>query len=363
MKKRKPAHLLLVLALLFVLAGCSGPATDDASTNEKPKELKSFALGHLNSTAHLLGFVAKEEGYFAEEGLDVNLSLFTSAAELVSALESKQIQAAFLGSIPALVNQSKGHDITVFGGAMTNGHGYVIKSKYTEGLSDWDITILKDRNVATILNSVQDLELQTLLKKAGLTYSDDPNADADVTLTYFASQTEAYNALANEEIDAASFYSPYSSIATNAGHSVVYYCSDIEEFKNQPCCRQVALTSALEEDPALYEAFERAILKAYKFSQENKEQTTADVKKYIDINIEDIEFEVYGGFSQSNPDPDKDATVSLYESIVDFGYTEAYDIEAHYNTGIYESALKSLLEENPDDSIYKTQLTRFESGK
>ena len=48
----------------------STPSSTAASSDNNEKralEKTSFNLGHLNSTAHLLGFVAKEEGYFQEE--------------------------------------------------------------------------------------------------------------------------------------------------------------------------------------------------------------------------------------------------------------------------------------------------------
>ena len=86
-------------------------------------EKTNINIGYLNSTAHLLAFVASEEGYFKEEGLNVTLTQFSSAAELVNGLESDKLDIAFIGSVPTLTFQSQGHDVSIFGGAMTNGHG------------------------------------------------------------------------------------------------------------------------------------------------------------------------------------------------------------------------------------------------
>lgn len=182
---------------------------------------------------------------------------------------------------------------------MTNGHGYVIKPEYTEGLSSWDVSILKDRNVASVKNSVQDAELQILLRNANIEIGE---GAGQVNIVYFDSQKDAYAALQNDSIDAASVYSPYASLAKGQGYEVVYYCADEEALQNQPCCRQVALTSALSENPNAYHAFERALIKAYKFSQENQDGTIQDVKTYIDIDEEYIRTEVYGGYSFSSPD-------------------------------------------------------------
>ncbi len=338
--------------MAFGITGCSGEGSSGAK--------QEVAIGHLNSTAHLLAFVAKEEGFFDEEGINATLTQFASQSELVSGLESNKLQVVFLGSVPTLVNQASGHDISIFGGAMTNGHGYVIKSKYTEGLEKWDATILKGRTVAVPRTTIQELELFEICKKYGMTYGESGNVD--VKIVYFDSQKDAYNALSNETIDAVSTYSPYTSIAVAAGHSIVYSCYEEDIFENQPCCRQVALTSALEENPELYHSFERAIIKAYAFykNEDNKEKTIADIKKYIDIENDQIEYEVFTpNYCDSNPDPDKQATVKLKEEAVDFGYIEDFDLESKYDTSIYERALATLVEEDSSNSYYQSLQEHF----
>jgi len=349
--------LALIFAIALVFAGCKGKR----SASQSALEQTTFKLGHLNSTAHLLGFVADKEGFFAAEGLNAELLLFASAGEMVNALQAGQLDAAFIGSVPTITFQSQGFPVSIFGGAMSNGHGYVGKPELFEGLTSWDITILRGKNVATNKNSVQDFELQQLLTQAGLSYGS-PGEGRDVNVIYFDSQRDAFNALANEGIDAVGAYSPYTSIAKNLGYEVIYYCNDHPLFENQPCCRQVALTEALETRPNTYQAFERAIIRAYKFSQENHERTIADVKAYIDIDPKDIEFEVYGGHALSHPDPDKRATTDMKTGVVSFGYTTNYNIEEHYNTAIYNAALTTLLAESPNDQIYRELRAHFDTN-
>jgi NitT/TauT family transport system substrate-binding protein len=285
----------------------SEAATGKSDTKIGSPEKSSISIGYLNSTAHLLAFVAEEEGYFEEEGLDVNLVQFSSASELVNGLESDKLDVAFIGSVPTLTFQSQGHDISIFGGAMSNGHGYVIKSEYAEK-DEQGVEVLKGRNVASVKNSVQDAELQILLKNAGIKIGE---GDDEVNIVYFDSQKDAYSALLNDSIDAASVYSPYASLAKSQGYKVVYYCAHEKALENQPCCRQVAKTSALKDNPNTYTAVERAFIKAYRFTQTDHEGTVKDVKKYIDIDEDFIDTEVYGGYSVSSPDPDKKGTLTL----------------------------------------------------
>ena len=317
-------------------------------------EKTNINIGYLNSTAHLLAFVAAEEGYFSEEGLNVTLTQFSSAAELVNGLESDKLDLAFIGSVPTLTFQSQGHDVSIFGGAMTNGHGYVIKSEFADK-DELGVEILKGRNVASVKNSVQDAELQILLKNANIEIGE---GEDKVNIVYFDSQKDAYAALLNNNIDAASVYSPYASLAKSQGYKVVYYCAHEKALENQPCCRQVAKTTALNENPNTYTAVERAFIKAYRFTQTDKDKTIADVQKYIDIDKEFIDTEVYGGYSVSSPDPDKKGTLTLKDTIVELVYTNDYDIEPLYNTDIYKNALDSILAENSDE-IYKSLEEHF----
>ena len=345
-------------------AGASDESTTDESKGDsdtaaasigKPEKDK-LELGYLNSTAHLLAFVAAEEGYFAEEGLNVTLTQFSSAGELVNGLESGKLDVAFIGSVPTLTFQSQGHDVTIIGGAMTNGHGYVIKSEFAEK-DEEGVAILKGRNVASVKNSVQDAELQILLKNAGIEIGE---GEDKVNIVYFDSQKDAYAALSNQTIDAASVYSPYASLAKSQGYKVVYYCAHEEALKNQPCCRQVASTEAVKTNPNTFTALERAFLKAYHLTQEDHDKTIADVKKYIDIDEAFIDTEVYGGYSVSSPDPDKKGTLTLKDTIVGLGYTEDYDIEPLYNTDIYKTALDSILADGADD-IYNALKEHFDA--
>ena len=333
-------------------ADCCG---DDAVAVTGELEKTDINIGYLNSTAHLLAFVAQEEGYFKDEGLNVTLTQFSSAAELVNGLESDKLDVAFIGSVPTLTFESQGHDISVFGGAMTNGHGYVIKSEFADE-DELGVEILKGRNVASVKNSVQDAELQILLKNANIEIGE---GDDKVNIVYFDSQKDAYAALLNDTIDAASAYSPYTSLAKSQGYKVVYYCAHEEALQNQPCCRQVAKTSALSDLPNTYTAIERAFIKAYHFTQTDHEKTVKDVKEYIDIDEEFIDTEVYGGYSVSSPDPDKQGTITLKDTIVELGYTEDFDIEPHYNTDIYKEALDSILAESSDD-IYNSLKEHFD---
>lgn len=376
MKNTKRALTALLLAAALTVCGLTGcnseestdsknsgnatsaaSGTDSNSSGDHPLEKTSLNIGYLNSTAHLLAFVAQEEGYFAEEGFtDVNL--IQTDQTMLASLEAGKFDMALMGALSAQIYQSQGSDITIFAGAMTNGHGYVIKSEYTGGKDNLGVEVLKGRNVASVKNSVMDYELRVLLKNANIEVGEGKDK---VNIVYFANMNDAFAALKGNNIDSACVYTPFASLAKSQGYNVVFYCSDEEALQNQPCCRQVASTKFFKENPNYFYHLERAMLKAYKFSQENEEKTIQDIKKYIDIDESQINVEVYGGYSWSNPDPDKQACVQQKNDLLEFGYMEKdYDLEKLFDTEIYSEALDSLIAENPDDKIYKEQKEHFD---
>jgi NitT/TauT family transport system substrate-binding protein len=358
-RTRKNSIVVLVFALLAVFTGCQKTKTGAARNTEK---LTDFQLGYSPTTAHLLGFVAAEEGFFREEGINITLARFGNNQESVAALDAGKVDAFFLGSVPTISFQAAGHDITVFGGAMTGGHGYVLKTKYIPAdYKEGDVTVLKGRNIATQKNSIMDYELQFLLRENGIKVGEGPD---EVNIIRFASSGDAYAALLSNEIDGSSVIPPFISMAKDDEHTVVFYCRNIKAFENQPCCRQVALTSAIAANPDLYIAFERAIIKAYKFTRENHEKTVEDVAKYLPIDKKVIEYEVYSGHALSHPDPDKKATAKLKEDVVDVGFTDGvdYDLEKLYILDIYKKALAQLLAEKPNDPVYKSLEEHFNSA-
>jgi len=358
MTKTRTISLIAVLfVLLAVFTGCRAKTQTGAA-----KKLTDFQLGIGFGPSHELGLVAVEEGFFEEEGLNVTLSPFRNYAELFSGIESGKLDAGFAGATNAILEQIAGHDITIFGGVMSNGHALVLKTKYIpDDFKTGDITVLKGRNIALPMTSIMDYELKLLLRKNGIEIGEGPDK---VNFVYFSSSMEAYSAFAGNQIDGTTVIPPFMSIAKNDGHTVVYACRTIAEFENQPCCRQVTLTSSITSKPEVYIAFERALIKAYKFSQENHAKTVEYVAKYADIDKKDLEYEIYTGYNICNPDPDKKATTILKNGLVEFGYTEGkdYDIDKFYNLDIYREALTQLLAEYPNDPVYKSLGAYFASA-
>jgi len=334
--------LLVGLTVLVTTAGCS------SGTNQA-KELVDFKIGYLPSTGHLLYFVAQDKGYFEEEGLNSELVLFSENNSMLTAMEQKKLQAGALGSTNSILYESQGHEVTIFGGAMTEGHALVVKNEVVAGLGDKaDLTALKGKRIADTFGGTADVVFRQGLINVGL----DP--EKDVELVSAESGSAAFAALKNDEIDGAILFTPFRKLAENEGYTILSYSGEVAGFENHPCCRQVALTEELKANPDTYVGFLRALIKAYKFYQENPDETVEIIANYVDIDKEILKQETYGQFISSNPDPDKGATLAFYDAMVNLNYVKAFDLESGINTELYKEALDSIVKEFPNDKTYQS---------
>src|SRR5436305_5918618 len=91
------AAVALPLNLLEACSGSSSPGSPTAQSQSAPTSggaLKQFKYGDLKSLGDLGIYVAAEEGYFAEQGLEVAITSFDSAANMVAPLGAGQLDAA-----------------------------------------------------------------------------------------------------------------------------------------------------------------------------------------------------------------------------------------------------------------------------
>lgn len=341
---RKITSLLLLAILTFTLTACGGKQSAAPGSGGEAEKV-DFKIGYLASTGHILYFIAQEKGYFAEEGLNTELVLFNNSGEGITAVANGKLAAGPFGSSAPLVYMSKGSPITIFGGQMSQGHALVAKPEKAAELAD--LKNLKGKTVATIRLATGDIVFREAALQQGLKIGE------DVTFKEMESASAALEAVKNGSADAAVVWTPFRKTAEQQGLQVVKYSPEVPGFENHPCCRQIASTKALKEKPEQYIAFQRALIKAYRFYKNNQQESIDILAKYVDIDKKILYEETYGPYVESNPDPNKKAVVDFYKYMKDVGYIEKdFNVREHINTEVYQKALDSLLEAEPNDPVF-----------
>ena len=108
MKKRRWICLALTAALTFgMLAGC-GQMKDLSDGGEK-KELQKVTLNEVaHSIFYAPMYVAIEEGYFREEGIDLTLVTGFGADKTVTAVLAGEADIGFMGSESTIYTKNGG---------------------------------------------------------------------------------------------------------------------------------------------------------------------------------------------------------------------------------------------------------------
>jgi NitT/TauT family transport system substrate-binding protein len=339
----KRLNALLILAVLAILFATTGNAA----------ELKKLKVGYLPTSGHLLYFVAKEKGFFQQEGLDVELARFTNSGEGLTAIKTGKLDAGSFGTSAPLAFIAKGADFTIFGGQMGEGHGLIAKPEKAERFKD--LKNFRGATIGAVRLATGDVVFRAALHEAGVDWK------KELTIKEFDSPTAVLEAVKKGTLDAGLVWIPYFTLAEKQGLKVVKYSGDI--IKGHTCCRQVALTETLKNRQTDFEHFLSALLKAYQYYLTDKNGTVDVVAKYVQIDKADLLKDIYGGHLLVSPDPHRKSVLQFWEFMKKTEYiTSNESIDSHINTKLYASALSALEKKEPKEKIWKNLSKEFNSG-
>ncbi|QEM68745.1 ABC transporter substrate-binding protein [Geobacter sp. FeAm09] len=320
-------------------------------------DLPRLRVGYVPEPAHGLYFVAKEKGYFKEEGVDVELFQFGSAAEGMAALKAEKLDVGTFGTTAPLLFISKGSDFTFFGGMMIGGQAIVARPDRLAELSGKNLKVFKGKKIGLVKLSTGDVIFKGALKKAGIDWK------KDITFVELGSATAVVEAIKKGAVDAGLLWPPHFSLAEkNSGLKVAHY---LEEFyPKYTCCRIIAPTAKLNADKETYRRFLAAMIRAYRFYKTNPDETVRIYTKSLKIDEDIVRNETYvKKVAESNPDPLRKGILDFWKHIREAGYIpQDYPIDKHINTDIYKQALDSVIKKNPKDKVYQQMLSFYKKN-
>jgi NitT/TauT family transport system substrate-binding protein len=354
--KKNISYVLIALALLVIavvfITGCTGSdatrTTSTVSSNPQQspapqQELKTLKVGYLPNNGATLIFVAKEQGYFADQGLNVELSSFTNSADGTNAIIANKIDVGGFGLAP-LIFISKGANETIIGGQM--GEGAAVFTTPEKASQFKDLNSFKGKTVATVRAASGDIHFRGALQNAGL------NLTKDLTIQELASPAAVVEALKSGKVDAGVLWTPFTETAPNQGLVLLWYTD--QYYPKHPCCRIAVLTDKLKTDRDSYVRYEKALIQAYSFTKSNPDQTLDDVYKYVQINKTDLKNAINSPHFYISPDPNTKAIKTSYDLMKSIGYINTkVNIQDHIDTTVYKQALDEIAAKNPDNTVYQ----------
>jgi NitT/TauT family transport system substrate-binding protein len=277
MRVRTPRRLPLLTGVLVLAAACFGllsPGCTGGSDKPKPGEPTKLKVAFLGLTCEAPIFVAQEQGFYKEEGLDVELER-TDWNGLREGLGNGQYDANHTLIMYLLIAIEGGTDVKITGGIHTGC------LRVQTGVKS-DIKTVKDLKgkkigVPTHLGSPPHLFCARTLAAAGI----DPRRDAKEVEFLNFDPGELGLALSRGDIDALATSDPIGTILL--GKKEVKTIADQAEddpYKDEYCCAAVVSGKLARENPEAAAKVTRALLKGAKWVHENpKAAATMSVEK------------------------------------------------------------------------------------
>lgn len=272
----KTLHIIIIgMSIVFVFA-CLINATVETTQPEMTK-VKVVVLPYIGYTPY---FIAQEEGFFAEQGLDVEfVKMDMGTAKALPALVQGELDV-----IPAAVNPA------LFNSILRGGHIKIVadQSHITSNCPAQSFVVRKDllpilqdlnqlrgRRIVVNRLSVNGLYLDKILRRANLTFD-------DVSILDMAA-AERYEGLKAGSIDLAVISDPWITRVLQDGYADVWMPANeiIPEFQYVAMIYGPRL---LLEHPEVGERFMVAYLKAARQYNEGKTSHNLDIlAKYTGV--------------------------------------------------------------------------------
>lgn len=249
--------LCVVLALIFVVAAFT--ACNNGENNEKEKI--TFVLDWTPNTNHTGIYAADALGYFAEEGLEVEIAQPPEDSSVVLVASGKaDISISFQDSLAAAFAGDEPLPVTAIGAVIQHNTSGIISRK-GEGMDK--PSGLEGHSYATWNGSIELATLKEVVEADGGDFSKVELIPSTVT--------DEVTALKTDSVDSIWVFYGWAGVKTELENLPTDYFAfrDIDEVFDYYTPVIIAGNKFLEERPEAARAFMRAVAKGYKYAVEN----------------------------------------------------------------------------------------------
>lgn len=346
--------MIMILVFSF-LTSCSKKTAAKDGGEKAPVPLT--ILYSSNVIGIPISTIAKEQGYYEEEGLKPDYIILNSGA-----IESLSIGKADVNSetlIPPLSYIAQKSDLKIIGGAKAGGSLVITKpenaGKYSS-LENW-----KGARLGTVRLSTSEMASRYALGKLGFNMDAD-KAKQDIVFVEIESYPNIIEGVRKGQIDIGFINFEYQTAARDLGLHILFPMTYM--YPNYVCCRQTAYSKSLESKREAYVAYLRAQIRAYKDFVEQPEaivpllaKASSQEEDYVRSLLYNTE---WNGGRTYHPDPDSKRIKEVWETLLQYNYIpEGVDFDDAVDCTVYRDALNEILARYPDDPLYQQMARDF----
>ena len=263
--KKKVLAGILAATMVFSMAACGEkPAEKEGETAKKEQEKITFVLDWTPNTNHTGLYVAQDQGYFEEEGLEVEIvQPPEDGADALVASGKAQFGVSFQDSMAPGVAGENALPTTAVAALIQHNTSGIISRK-GEGMDT--PKGMEGKKYATWDAPVEKAMVKNVVEQDGGDFSKVEMIPSTVT--------DEVSALKSNSVDAIWVFYAWAGVATEvAGLETDYFAfKDINPVFDYYTPVVIANNSFLEEKPETAKAFLKALKKGYEFAIEKPEE-------------------------------------------------------------------------------------------
>jgi len=259
--KKTVRGILAVSLCLVMISGCGKEETGNMPVT-------------LNEVAHSIfyapQYVAIEEGYFEEEGIDLTLVNGGGADKVMTAMVSGEADIGFMGSEASIYTYAGGEeDFAVNFAQLTQRAGNFLVGREPDEDFQWSDLVGK-KVLGGRAGGMPQMVFEYILKKNGI----DPKKDLEIDQSINFGLTAA--AFTSDDSDYTVEFEPFATSLEMEGNGYVV-ASLGEDSGYGPYTAYCAKKSYMEENPEIIQKFTNAIQKGMDFVNSHSADEIAEV--------------------------------------------------------------------------------------
>lgn len=326
MKRTLTLTTAAVTAAVLTACGSGSPSSDDTgaaggATGEEGSDQTAAAGGDLREikvgvipivdTAPI--WLGEAEGFFEEEGLDMEIVETSGGAAAVPGVVSGSFDVAFGNTVSVMVAADQGLPLKYLtNGLATTGEEPDISAVLAPEGSDIESAAdLEGKTVAVNnLNNIGDTTIRALVEEAG----GDPSSIEFVEIGF----PDMPAALDREQVDAAWVLDPFKTAAMNNGAELI--ANNFAEFDPElDIAGYFTTMETFENDKELVDAFTAAMTRSLEYAADNPDAVRDIVGTYTKMS-EEARAEMT--LPRYRAEFDRDAMQKLADAAVEYGTLE-----------------------------------------
>jgi ABC-type nitrate/sulfonate/bicarbonate transport system substrate-binding protein len=320
-------HKLFLVTVFIVGVLLSGCVQEEKNIEEVEKITFAASGGGLSAIV----FIAIDQGYFQDEGLDVTIQLYGSGKASLDSVIEGNANVATVADIPVMHAGLNEEKIYLLATVQHSEKDTVMVARKDKGISQpLDLT---GKKIGVKKGTSGEFFLDTLLTISGI-----PKRDVEIINL---KPQEMFNALTTEEVDAVVTWSPFVyKLRQELGDNGVTF--DGEGVYTQTW-NIVAKQDFVNKNPESIKKIISALVKAEKFARENPGESQLSTAKHTEIGTALLK-ETWDVFSSIQVSLDQTLLITLEDQArwaIDNDLTNATEVP-NYLDYIYFDALEEV---------------------